>query len=445
MKKPHDLPPFVRALDYVDDDLLAEVCNEPDAEEAARAVAQKRRMRRQAWTTWGAVAASCLFVLTGTLIGLSHLGAWPDDPTSPIETVPPPPYTPVSPTTIAVDINPSLELEIGTAGVVEAVRALNHDAETILAELTLDGQTAEDALDAVIDALVRHGYLTEDQNSILISVDNDDPAYAKQLQNDLSARVTARLGDANVDASVITQTYDKTPAADEGEGSSAAKVALAKKIFAASLPAAEGLTVERLCTLGIEELNAILGDQPYLVVDGIEVWREKYPAMITPQAALDIALGDCHIPKEQASKIYISLMHAKPMDTVFYVVRIFTPDKAYGYTLNGIGGVIADARSGYYPLEQAGPNSHIGTDYPLDEHLMERFVQIEGVIRRVLRDAEARGTAEEHHLVYTLETVEGYYVYRIRFDDGTLFYNYAVDVYTGKVRHKYVTPLENVD
>ncbi len=444
MKKPHDLPPFVRALDYVDDDLLAEVCNEPDAEDAARVAARRKEMVRKRWSACVAVAASFLFVLTGTLMGLRHLGVWHDDPTPPAGTVPPPPYTPVSPTTIAVDINPSLELEIGTAGVVEAVRALDGDAVTILAELALNGKTAEDALDAVIDSLVRHGYLSEDQNSILISVDNDDPAYAKQLQSDLSARVTARLENTNVEASVITQTYDKTPV-DEGEGRSAAKVALAKKIFAASLPAAEGMSVEQLCTRSIEELNAILGDKPYLVVDDIEVRRETYPDMITPQEALDIALADCGIPEERASKIYISLMHAKPMDTVFYVVRIFTSDKAYCYTLNGIGGVIADARSGYCPLDQAGPNSHIGVGIPLDEHLMERFVRIEGVIRRVLRDADVHGTAEEHHLVYTLETTEGYYVYRIRFDDGTLFYDYAVDVYTGKVRHKYVTPLENVD
>ncbi len=445
MRKPQDLPPFVRALEYIDDDLLQEVCAEPDAEEVARAAERRQATARKRWNACVAVAASFLFVLTGTLMGLRHLGGGYDIPPVPSEsilppagTLPPSP-TPVIRTTIAVDINPSLELAVDDRGLVATVRALNREAETVLGTLALIGLGAEEALDAVIDSAVHLGYLTEDRNSILISVDNDDPTYARQLQSDLSARVSARLDAAEMKASVITQTY----AADGGEGSSAAKIALAKKIFAASLPAAEGMSVEQLCALSIEELNAILGDRPYLVVDDIEVWREKYPDMLTPQAALYIALGECRIPERQASKIYISLMHAAPMDTVFYVVRIFIPDRAYGYILHAeglAGGTVIDAQSGFFPLDQAGPNSHIGTEAPLDRHLLERFVRIERVIRVVWRDAGVRGTAEEHHLVCTLEKQTQDFVYCLRFDDGALAYEYVVDVYTGQILRKNSSP-----
>lgn len=91
---------------------------------------------------------------------------------------------------VTVDINPSVELEVDEAGLVVEARALNADAEAVLATVTLAGLPATDAVKLIVDAAVQLGYLDPAATEAYVAIgveDNGDGESADedQLEQDL--------------------------------------------------------------------------------------------------------------------------------------------------------------------------------------------------------------------------------------------------------------------
>ena len=62
---------------------------------------------------------------------------------------------------IGIDVNPSVELSINRNGRVLKVRALNEDAVSIIDGMDLEGVDLNVAVNAVVGAMVTHGYLDD--------------------------------------------------------------------------------------------------------------------------------------------------------------------------------------------------------------------------------------------------------------------------------------------
>ena len=76
---------------------------------------------------------------------------------------------------VSLEVNPSIELRIDKKEeVIEAV-PLNVDAEEILADMKLKGTDVHTATNAIIGSLLKHGYIDELANSILLSVEDKPP------------------------------------------------------------------------------------------------------------------------------------------------------------------------------------------------------------------------------------------------------------------------------
>lgn len=69
---------------------------------------------------------------------------------------------------VAVDINPSLELQVDADGKVLAAQAVNDDALQLLQELTLKGLPLEQAVRAITEKAVAAGYLSESNDNMLL-------------------------------------------------------------------------------------------------------------------------------------------------------------------------------------------------------------------------------------------------------------------------------------
>ena len=69
------------------------------------------------------------------------------------------------------------------------------------------------AVNAIVGSLLRHGYVDELANSILVTVEDDNTTRAQQLQNSVSQQVTSALNSAQVNGAVISQTvsYSNNP------------------------------------------------------------------------------------------------------------------------------------------------------------------------------------------------------------------------------------------
>ena len=84
---------------------------------------------------------------------------------------------------VSLEVNPSIELKINKKEeVIEAV-PLNADAEQILAEMKLKGTDVHTATNAIIGSLLKHGYIDELANSILLSVEDKDSVRSEAGKN----------------------------------------------------------------------------------------------------------------------------------------------------------------------------------------------------------------------------------------------------------------------
>lgn len=106
---------------------------------------------------------------------------------------------------IGIDVNPSVELSINRNGRVLKFRALNEDAEDILDGMDLQGVDLNVAVNAVVGAMVTHGYLDDLDNAILVTVSNDSVRKARELRSSVVGDIEDALKENQVEAVVYDQ------------------------------------------------------------------------------------------------------------------------------------------------------------------------------------------------------------------------------------------------
>ncbi len=169
---------------------------------------------------------------------------------------------------VSLDVNPSIELKVNRAERVISCTALNTEAAAVLFDMNggadLKGTKLDVAVNAIVGALVREGYLDSVSSAILISVEDNDQARAARLQQELVASVDGVLRTQAPNTSVLSQvlTMD-APALDNtlySSGLSAGKAALVRKVMEMNGTIATDSTTafDKLAALSVEELNDLL-------------------------------------------------------------------------------------------------------------------------------------------------------------------------------------------
>ena len=89
---------------------------------------------------------------------------------------------------LAIDINPSIELLVDGETVI-MVKACNDDAAILLSGETLENMNVEDATEKIVALAEELGYLTEDNDSVKITVTADDVEVIEYLQEKVKVGV----------------------------------------------------------------------------------------------------------------------------------------------------------------------------------------------------------------------------------------------------------------
>ena len=197
--------------------------------------------RKKNYLRLAAIAAClCLCVTAGALFGI---GAYRAENTVD--------------STVSLDVNPSIELQINKNERVLDVVALNGDGETIIGDMELAGCKLDVAVSALIGSMLKNGYLSELANSILVSVDNKNAERGAALREKLTAEIDKLLKTDSFSGAVLSQTVTKSDELKEiaeKHGISVGKAQLINEIISK----APVYTFEELSALSINELNLIM-------------------------------------------------------------------------------------------------------------------------------------------------------------------------------------------
>ena len=85
----------------------------------------------------------------------------------------------------------------------------NEDAVAIIDDMNLKNVDLNIAVNALIGSMLKHGYLQDDENIVLVSVSSRDQKKAKQIQNDIEEDFTSSLAVIDKEATVIKQDIVK--------------------------------------------------------------------------------------------------------------------------------------------------------------------------------------------------------------------------------------------
>ena len=209
-------------------------------------------------------------------------------------------------TTVSLDVNPSIEIQVNQKERVLDVVPLNEDGEIIVADMDFSGSDLDVAVYAIIGSMLQNGYLNELTNSILISVDDDDPTRSAELRERLTAEVNKLLKTESFDGSVLSQTVaadDELRQLAEKYGITPGKAQLIRAILAQS----SLHRFEDLVPLSINELNLLLKSKEDGGSQLEVVGKASDKAYIGKAKAKEIALAKAGVSGESLTAYKIEL------------------------------------------------------------------------------------------------------------------------------------------
>lgn len=138
---------------------------------------------------------------------------------------------------VAVDVNPAVELRVNGFDRISAVTLKNNDAKTLISEDDLKGKSVSDAVDVLTEKLCGDGYLTENSNGVLVSVQGGNEALCTKIVGSVE-KATERAG---FNYAVLYQSLD-----DDADGKTELIAKLSGKL--------DNFDIEELTKLSVQEL-----------------------------------------------------------------------------------------------------------------------------------------------------------------------------------------------
>lgn len=139
--------------------------------------------------------------------------------------------------TVAIDVNPAVELRVNGFDRISAVTLKNDDAKTLIDESDLKGKSVSDAVDVLTEKLCGDGYLTENSNGVLVSVQGGNEALCTKIVGSVE-KATERAG---FNYAVLYQSLD-----DDADGKAELIAKLNGKL--------DNFDIEELTKLSVQEL-----------------------------------------------------------------------------------------------------------------------------------------------------------------------------------------------
>lgn len=160
---------------------------------------------------------------------------------------------------VEIDVNPSLELQLNRNAQVVRVNALNADGVKILDDTqeNLKRAKLDEAIHVLVNTMVRDGFLNEEKNSVLVSVDHGDAEKSEELQQLVADNVKEALSQDQITGIVYHQSYSTSSTITEiaeQYGISPGKAAFIKRLITLR----PELSIEELAQLTISEITELL-------------------------------------------------------------------------------------------------------------------------------------------------------------------------------------------
>ncbi|MEA4833438.1 MAG: PepSY domain-containing protein [Oscillospiraceae bacterium] len=275
--------------------------------------------------------------------------------------------------TIELDVNPSIEINVSSDNKIISVIAKNADAEKILEGLDFEGATVDVAIYAIIGSLVEHGYINELHNSILVTVDNGDEGQRDAIEKHVVETIDSVLKSNSVEGAIIAQSACGNQTAKNA--ASQYGISVGKATFISNIIAKNpDLDFETLSTLSIHELNLLIQPSEEETDETGEIEKTEEPeetddmySLGTPSElsyigagnARKIAMENAGIDRQNDLDSFSAKLNCNDGKIVYNVKLIYNGTK-YEYEIDALNGEILNSINSPAEDEQNNGNGNNG-------------------------------------------------------------------------------------
>ena len=329
--------------------------------------------------------------------------------------------------TVSLDVNPSVELKLNRRDRVLSVRALNGDGEKIIAGMDFSGSDVQLAVNALIGSMLKHGYLSEIANSVLLSVDSADADRSAALQKQLAAEIDTLLQTDTFRAAVLSQTIsetEQTKSLQEEYGITAGKAQLICELLAAN----PQHTAAELASLSINELNLLRQARTAEATQISSSGNASDKAYIGEVRAKELAFAHAGVNAEAVSQWEIELDTYR--GAMVYEVDFSADGISYECEIDARSGAVAKFEQEKEEPRQEPPGAQAepsdgpdGQNFITEQQAKELALAHVGVTSEQLDSFELEADSED-----------GVAVYEAEFSAGGFEYDVEIDAVSGAVR-----------
>ena len=310
---------------------------------------------------------------------------------------------------VTMEINPGVEYVIARNGNIKAVRFLNDDAEKLLEEIELKGQSLKSALSITVAAYKAAG-LMESNDTVLISFDKKLSGDAK-LKESVSEVVKEALEKTK---SVHTVVY--ADATDNDETAAIAKkygVSQGKAQLIADAKKNSSMSEEEIANLPLDELVGLQKDVNSTVIDSeyIGILKAKTIALNDSGCAARVEFTEARLIDKGAKYPYY---------------RLVFNDKhtQWTYLVNAVNGDI---------LEKNEVALFISLEEAKDIALKDAGIKDKPEVKVVFTKEELNRNSGRPCWILEFYTAEFQYSYKIDAKTGEIiFFDYHIDIRKAK-------------
>lgn len=331
---------------------------------------------------------------------------------------------------VSLDVNPCVRLEVNREEKVLSATPVNDDANQILDGMDLTGTDLEVAVNAIIGSLLKHGYVDELANSVLISVEDDDLTRGAALEEKLTGEISQVLESASINGAILSQSFatnDNLQQKAEEYGISQGKAALIQTLVDSS----SHLTFESMVGLSINELNLLANSEAAADLTDQSGEQESIRSTGTASqsgyvgvdAATQTALT--HAGVQQSQLDYLEADYDYEDGRMVYEVEFGVSGVEYEYDIDAATGAIIKAEQEGQTIQTPAPGQ---TQQP------------QGGSSGTISSQEARDIAlsnagvalsDTRELEVELEADDG--CYKVEFKSGRYEYEYEISVTDGRI------------
>ena len=302
------------------------------------------------------------------------------------------------------------------------VNALNEDGRIVLGDMNFSGSSLDVTVNALIGSMLQNGYLSDLQNAILVSVENQDAARSAQLQQHLTDTINSVFQGGSLEGAVLSQTVTESAdlnALAQQYGISVGKAALIQEIIAQD----STLTFASLAPLSVNEI-ALITESRHLTSQTVtQTGTASTKAYITAEEAKNAALSHAGISESDVAQLEIEFDSEDGL--MVYEVEFYAGGSEYDYDI--------DARTGEVVKSSREGGGSAGTSGGTASGSSGSYIGEAAATAAALQHAGVR-QADTTYLRCWVEHDDGRAeCYEVEFLAGSTEYQYEIDLYTGAV------------